>query len=123
MPQESLRAVTGFEVSTTAKDQSAPSSPGQLLSHYAPNTPIRINAERAGEESGVLAFGDNNLGHKGEQLNLSPSEDLVEAAANLFAYLHELDQRPISEIVAVPIPNEGLGRAINDRLQRAAEPQ
>lgn len=90
-------------------------SPGQLLSHYAPQVPIRLNAEAARESENVLGFGPT----EGAALNLSMAGDLREAAANLFAHLHRLDAlgKPIA---VVPIPKNGLGAAINDRLIRAA---
>ncbi|MBY6083554.1 L-threonylcarbamoyladenylate synthase [Ruegeria arenilitoris] len=92
-------------------------APGQLLSHYAPDAPVRLNAtERRGDEL-LLGFGSVDCDR-----NLSARGDLIEAAANLFAYLHELDGtgRPIA---VSPIPSEGVGAAINDRLRRAAAPR
>jgi L-threonylcarbamoyladenylate synthase len=122
LSREHLETLFELEIATTAESQTSPSSPGQLLSHYAPSKPIKIDALQAGSQSGVIAFSGNDLHHSGQTLNLSPTGDLVEAASNLFAYLHEMDRRAISEIVVVPIPELGLGRAINDRLRRAAEP-
>lgn len=122
LSREDLETLVELEIATTAGNQTSPSSPGQLLSHYAPSKPIEINARQANFQAGVIAFSDNDLDHSGHVLNLSPMGDLVEAASNLFAYLHEMDRRATSEIVVVPIPNHGLGRAINDRLKRAAEP-
>ena len=92
-------------------------SPGMLLSHYAPNAPLRLNAEtpRAGEA--YLGFGPRD-----GTLNLSPTSDLHDAARNLFAMLHELDETA-ERIAVAPIPHHGLGEAINDRLQRAAAPR
>lgn len=92
-------------------------APGQLASHYAPTAPMRLNAERAREGEVMLGFGPVPC-----DLNLSPAGDMVEAAANLFAHLHALDAtgRPIA---VSPIPETGLGRAINDRLRRAAAPR
>jgi len=92
-------------------------SPGRLARHYAPDLPLRLNAEapRAGEV--WLGFGP--LGGTG--FNLSPDGDLAEAAANLFAYLRAADRSQGAAGIAVaPIPHEGLGEAINDRLRRAA---
>ncbi|MFM8819493.1 MAG: L-threonylcarbamoyladenylate synthase [Phenylobacterium sp.] len=93
-------------------------SPGRLTRHYAPEAPVRLDARdrRAGEIH--LAFGPAAPGP--DTLNLSPTGDLVEAAANLFAFLREADARRPSGIAIAPIPNEGLGEAINDRLRRAA---
>lgn len=92
-------------------------APGQLQSHYAPDAPVRLNATtRRGDEL-LLGFGPVDC-----DLNLSASGDLIEAAANLFAYLHQLDGtgRPIA---ISPVPDQGLGAAINDRLRRAAAPR
>ncbi len=94
------------------------SAPGQLASHYAPKAHVRLNAEswKLGELS--LGFGQMEC-----TLNLSESADLVEAAANLFGHLHLLDAMKGERIAVAPIPNAGLGAAINDRLQRAAAPR
>lgn len=90
------------------------SAPGQMASHYAPTAPVRLNARasRAGEV--LLGFG-----LVAGDLNLSPDGDLAQAAANLFDHLHQLDARGCPIAVA-PIPDHGLGVAINDRLRRAA---
>ncbi|NRB20888.1 MAG: threonylcarbamoyl-AMP synthase [Rhodobacteraceae bacterium] len=92
-------------------------APGQLLSHYAPNERVRLNASQA--EPGELMLG---FGVMACDLNLSTSGSLTEAAANLFGHLHQLDAlgRPIA---VAPVPNHRLGQAINDRLQRAAAPR
>jgi L-threonylcarbamoyladenylate synthase len=92
-------------------------SPGQLSSHYAPNASVRLNATAAHAGEVFLGFG----AIPGD-VSLSPGGDLVEAAARLFDTLHDLDAdgRPIA---VAPIPDEGLGRAINDRLRRAAAPR
>lgn len=90
-------------------------APGQLASHYAPSKPLRLNAREAGQDEYLIGFaatdGDSNL---------SPSGDLVEAAAHLFDMLHQADASGRQRIAVAPIPNEGLGVAINDRLRRAA---
>jgi len=93
-------------------------APGQLQSHYAPHARLRLNATdwRAGEAR--LGFGAVNA-----PLNLSPKGDVVEAAANLFSMLHQLDASGSSTIAVAPIPEIGLGEAINDRLRRAAAPR
>jgi len=96
-----------------------PKSPGQLLKHYAPNTPVRLNALDTGDGEVLLGFGDIDCGEN--DLNLSSSGNLHEAAANLFAMLHQLDKGGYKAIAVMPIPNHGLGLAINDRLKRAAE--
>ena len=96
-------------------DPDAPQSPGQLLRHYAPNAKLRLNASEPEAGEAYLGFG------KGEAtLNLSSSADLHEAAANLFGMLRELDQQ-FDRIAVAPIPQHGLGEAINDRLTRAAK--
>ena len=93
-------------------------APGQLESHYAPHARLRLNATdwRVGEAQ--LGFGAVNA-----PLNLSPKGDVVEAAANLFSMLHQLDAAGSSTIAVAPIPEIGLGEAINDRLRRAAAPR
>jgi len=93
------------------------SAPGQLLSHYAPNERVRLNATRVHPGELMLGFGAMDC-----DLNLSAKGELTEAAANLFGHLHQLDamNRPIA---VAPVPNHGLGQAINDRLQRAAAPR
>ena len=104
-----------------AKKGSAVAAPGMLASHYAPNAQMRLNAEpREGEA--YLAFGTApDFG--GVMRNLSPAGDLHEAARNLFSMLHELDAAGAGVIAVAPIPDEGLGEAINDRLARAAAPR
>lgn len=97
----------------------APKSPGMLTSHYAPTLPMRLNAERIEEGEILLGFGDCEKA----SLNLSPSSNLEEAAANLFAMMRELDQEGYKRMAVSPIPKEGLGLAINDRLKRAAAPR
>lgn len=92
-------------------------APGQLLSHYAPGAPVRLNAEAPEDGELFLGFGPGSC-----DLNLSERGNLTEAAANLFGHLHRLDAmgRPIA---VAPIPDKGLGEAINDRLRRAAAPR
>jgi L-threonylcarbamoyladenylate synthase len=93
-------------------------SPGRLTRHYAPEAPVRLEAEGARPGEIFLAFGPAPEG--AEVLNLSPAGDLVEAAANLFSFLREADGRRPAGIAVAPIPETGLGEAINDRLRRAA---
>ncbi len=95
-------------------------SPGMLTSHYAPSLPIRLNALEAEENEAFLAFGGSAKASGKRMLNLSPSGDVNEAAANLFGYLRSLDSLQFSGIAVMPIPHAGLGAAINDRLKRAA---
>jgi L-threonylcarbamoyladenylate synthase len=97
----------------------APQAPGRLKSHYAPAKPLRTNAVDVRGDEALLAFGAPLAGAKHVQ-NLSPRGDLKEAAANLFAMLRLLDREDVVGIAAMPVPNHGLGEAINDRLQRAS---
>jgi len=97
-----------------------PKSPGMLPSHYAPSLPLRLEAIEAHSGEALLAFGPDALPGFGEVLWLSRSGDLAEAAANLFAMLRRLDRPTFTGIAVMPIPEHGLGRAINDRLRRAA---
>ncbi|QQS12031.1 MAG: threonylcarbamoyl-AMP synthase [Rhodospirillales bacterium] len=98
-------------------------SPGQLESHYAPERGVRLDATSVGADEGLLAFGRDAPPGAALTLNLSPEGDLGEAAANLFAMLRALDRPGIGRIAVVPIPERGLGVAINDRLRRAAAPR
>lgn len=91
-------------------------SPGRLARHYAPNAPVRLDVERPAPGEAWLSFGPGGTG----PWNLSPAGDLAEAAANLFAYLRAADRTSPRGIAIAPIPHEGLGEAINDRLKRAA---
>ncbi len=100
----------------------APLAPGMLSSHYAPRTPVRLNATRLDPGEALLAFGPPVPG-AAHTLNLSPGGDLVEAAANLFSHLRALDAAGARAIAVMPIPSHGLGEAINDRLTRAAAPR
>jgi L-threonylcarbamoyladenylate synthase len=116
---EAIEAVLGAPLSSGGS-ATAPTAPGQLESHYAPEAAVRLGAKDARPGEFRLGFGPG-----ASDLNLSPSGDLIEAAANLFHYLREADRRAGSgAVIAVsPIPDTGLGRAINDRLQRAAAPR
>ena len=104
----------------TAKANHRGASPGQLEVHYAPRTKLRLGATRVSGSEALLAFGPDAPQGAGATINLSPSGDLEEAAAKLFAALRELDQTNATAIAVMPIPAHGLGEAINDRLQRAA---
>ncbi|WP_405235078.1 L-threonylcarbamoyladenylate synthase [Lentisalinibacter orientalis] len=95
-------------------------APGQLASHYAPRAAIRLEAAEARDGEVLLGFGPNA---PPEALNLSPAGDTVEAAANLYRMLRELDAEGADTIAVMPIPAEALGEAINDRLRRAAAPR
>ncbi|UCI18604.1 threonylcarbamoyl-AMP synthase [Mesorhizobium sp. B2-1-8] len=101
-------------------------APGMLASHYAPGAAVRLKVRAIGEGEALLAFGSQRAeGWRGATafLNLSVSGDLREAASNLFAYMQELDRSGARTIAVEPIPFEGLGEAINDRLSRAAAPR
>lgn len=93
-------------------------APGQLASHYAPSKPLRLKASEASDEEYLIGFG----GVEGDS-SLSPSGDLVEAASRLFDALHEADGSGKAAIAVAPVPDHGLGAAINDRLRRAAAPR
>lgn len=93
-------------------------SPGRLARHYAPDLPVRLEAAAPRADEAYLAFGPHPSG--GRVWNLSPAGDLREAAANLFAHLRAADRSGAAAIAVAPIPREGLGEAINDRLKRAA---
>jgi L-threonylcarbamoyladenylate synthase len=97
----------------------APHSPGRLKRHYATVRPLRLNASSVEGDEALLAFG---VALKGAAVtvNLSEARDLKEAAANLFAMLRVLDRAEVRAIAVMPVPADGLGEAINDRLQRAA---
>jgi len=105
-------------------DDEAPLAPGMLTSHYAPKARLRLEAAHLKPGEALLAFGPGvpEGPAPSATLNLSPSGDLIEAAANLYAHLRALD-RTASAIAVMPIPHEGLGEAINDRLRRAAAPR
>jgi L-threonylcarbamoyladenylate synthase len=101
-------------------------APGMLESHYAPKAPLRMNVSDIREGEALLAFGGNRAAgaeRARAMQNLSAPGNLYEAAANLFAYLRELDKCGAVSIAVEPIPDEGLGEAINDRLRRAAAPR
>jgi L-threonylcarbamoyladenylate synthase len=98
-------------------------SPGMLASHYAPSLPVRLAATEARPGEALLAFGPEAPPGFAEILWLTRSGDLAEAAANLFAMLRGLDRPSFTGIAVMPIPEHGLGRAINDRLRRAAAPR
>ena len=103
-----------------------PLAPGMLASHYAPHTPVRLNADRLEAGEALLAFGPrviSGIEAASEVMNLSARGDLNEAAANLFGYLRALDAKCARAIAVMPVPHHGLGEAINDRLGRSAVPR
>ena len=117
LPVEALEAALPEPLIHPAAN-AAISAPGQFASHYAPKARVRLNAAGKGDDEVLLGFGAVDA-----DLNLSPAGDLTEAAANLFQCLHMLDARNSATIAVSPIPEHGLGRAINDRLRRAAAPR
>jgi L-threonylcarbamoyladenylate synthase len=121
--EEELTALLGPLAAATIDDGLAPRAPGQLLSHYAPDRPLRLEATAVAPDEALLAFGPKPLSGAAVAANLSPTGDLTEAAANLFALLRRLDRPEVSRIAVMKVPERGLGRAINDRLRRAAAPR
>lgn len=122
---EALRAVLGDVDAPGITEDDAPSAPGQMTSHYAPGAALRLGAEGPRLGEAWLGFGPNPARGSAIARNLSPSGSLEEAAANLFEYLRLLDTllEHKGTIAVAPIPAEGLGHAINDRLARAAAPR
>mgnify|MGYP001495059637 CR=1 FL=1 len=115
---EDIKAIIGPVM--LASQDSEITSPGMLQRHYAPQSPIRLNANHVSSGDLVLGFGPvNDMDFPDGSLNLSESADLTEAAANLFAMMRALDGKNPRSIVVMPIPKHGLGAAINDRLNRA----
>ncbi|SDI07890.1 MULTISPECIES: L-threonylcarbamoyladenylate synthase [Bradyrhizobium] len=104
-------------------DSGQPLAPGMLASHYAPRARVRLHADRIEPGEALLAFGlgaISGIDAASAVMNLSARGDLAEAAANLFGFLRALDAKGVRTIAVMPIPDEGLGEAINDRLRRAA---
>ena len=120
---EMIEQVVG-PVRIGAGDPDRPNAPGQLLRHYAPRTPLRLNAQTVEPGEALLAFGPPPMAARRAEtmMNLSEAGDLDEAAANLFAMMRALDATRCCGIAVMPIPTTGLGIAINDRLARAAAP-
>jgi L-threonylcarbamoyladenylate synthase len=126
LAREEIEAELGLPLAAPRSDPHAPASPGQLASHYAPRARLRLDADHVKPGEALLAFGPTRPGGADitkASLNLSPTGNLVEAAANLFSHLRALDQSGARTIAVMPIPHEGLGEAINDRLRRAAAPR
>lgn len=115
---EELEALLGPLAMPSA--DGAPRAPGMLASHYAPSLPLRLNAKSVDGGEALLAFGPHVPSGAAETRWLSKSADVKEAAANLFAMLRAVDRADFTAIAVMPIPEHGLGRAINDRLRRAA---
>ncbi len=123
-PAEAIEATLGETVRRASAGDPV-SAPGMLSSHYAPRLRLRLDATSVAPDEALLAFGSRPMpgAEHAVTQNLSPSGDLIEAAANLFAFLVDLDASGASGIAVAPIPHDGLGEAINDRLARAAAPR
>jgi L-threonylcarbamoyladenylate synthase len=127
LPRAEIERVLGERLSQPpAEDESEtaqPLAPGMLASHYAPRTRVRLEADSIADGEALLGFGPTlppGAARATAVMNLSARGDLNEAAARLFGYLRALDAKQAKAIAVMPIPNEGLGEAINDRLRRAA---
>lgn len=118
---EMIFEATGVQPSRFRGDEII--APGMMRSHYAPNAQLELNCTDCPENAPWLQFGAVQPKPDQQALNLSPSGNLVEAAANLYGFLKQLDRLGASKICVSPIPNEGLGVAINDRLERASAPR
>jgi L-threonylcarbamoyladenylate synthase len=125
VPRLELERVLGRPLAAVASAGDGPAAPGMLASHYAPSARLRLDAAAVEPGEALLAFGPGlpaNAAAAVATINLSPGGDLAEAAARFFSALRELDRR--APVIAVaPIPDTGLGEAINDRLRRAAAPR
>lgn len=122
--REEIEAKLGLPLETpNSNSHGRPDAPGQLASHYAPGASVRLNADSANAGEALLAFGPNVPRVEVPTINLSPTGDLREAAAQFFASLRKLDRPGVRTIAVMPIPRHGLGLAINDRLKRAAAPR
>lgn len=123
IPSEAIEKILGEKILRASETGEHLTSPGQLQSHYAPKSKLRLNAKVWEPHEAVLGFGLIAQRPSQATINLSPSGDLIEAAANLFAALRKLDASGAETIAVTPIPTYGLGEAINDRLVRAAAPR
>ena len=122
---QDIAEVLGTDLALAEADDHAPAAPGMLTSHYAPVAKVRLEATAVRPGEALLAFGPDlpaDTGNAIAVVNLSPGGDTTEAAVHLFSALRELDRRATA-IAVMPIPDEGLGEAINDRLRRAAAPR
>jgi L-threonylcarbamoyladenylate synthase len=127
LPRADIERVLGRALTQLPEDAESdsgqPLAPGMLASHYAPRTRVRLGAIRVEPGEALLAFGSDaisGIDAAAAVMNLSARGDLAEAAANLFGYLRALDSKAAQTIAVMPIPDDGLGEAINDRLRRAA---
>ena len=121
LPRKEIEKVLGHKLAAREAGSHV-TSPGQLATHYAPSTPLRLDASKPRPGEAFLAFGPDAPSFVGPAINLSRRGDLVEAAANFFAALRTLDEAGVETIAVMPIPDRGLGEAINDRLKRARLP-
>lgn len=122
VPREAIEAALGRRLAEGDCDSAAPRAPGLLASHYAPRASLRLDAEAPAPGEAGLDFG-GRFAPGPAVLDLSPTGDLTEAAARLFAHLRALDSAGAARIAVAPIPARGLGEAIRDRLARAAAPR
>lgn len=124
VPREAIEAVLGRSIAAGEDPTALPVAPGQLASHYAPRAAVRLDVTSVQPGEAVLDFA-GRLGRGGAVAyrELSPTGDPTEAAANLFAFVRDLDRNGTTRIAVAPIPDRGLGAAINDRLRRAAAPR
>jgi L-threonylcarbamoyladenylate synthase len=130
IPRKAIEDVLGHRLKVPRdrppSDAEVPLAPGMLASHYAPNAVLRLDVSEVRLGEALLAFGPElpaGAGQARKILNLSPHGDLVEAAAHLFSHLRALDATGAGRIAVMPVPHDGLGEAINDRLLRAAAPR
>ena len=119
---EQLSSIIGQAVMVSDQQEQNIISPGQLASHYAPSAQVRLNVTTPQRDEAYLSF-NTPASSQADHFCLSQSGDLTEAAANLFRFLHQADACGKEVIAVAPIPNEGIGVAINDRLRRAATPR
>lgn len=122
LPRGELEAILG-PLAEAQAGETRPRSPGRLASHYAPRLPVRLDARSVAPDEALLAFGEDAPEGALATFNLSRSGDLHEAARNLYAMLRAADRSGARAIAVVPIPSEGIGEAIRDRLARAAAPR
>jgi len=129
VPREAIEKLLGRPLAQAPAGiaiEDAPLAPGMLASHYAPRTRMRLETDHVEPGEALLAFGPaavKGADKAAKMLNLSARGDLIEAAANLFSHLRALDAAKATMIAVMPLPHDGLGEAINDRLQRAAAPR
>ncbi len=124
LPRDAIERLLGHPLAEAQIDaEDAPLAPGMLASHYAPRARLRLDARDLRPGEALLAFGPPLPGNAGATRNLSEAANLIEAAANLFSHLRALDAAGATAIAVMPVPNDGLGEAINDRLRRAAAPR